>query len=70
MIKSRTFVELKRSIKTYWDGGGGVPPMGGRVIFKPEVFPLGFRESVGFPFFPTPSFGFRVGLSPEGGRVN
>ena len=43
--------------------------MGGRVIFKPEVFDLGFRESVGFPFFPLPSVGFRVGLSPEGGRV-
>ena len=69
MIKSRTFVEPKRSIKTYWGGGGGGPPMGGRVIFKPEVFVLGFRESIGFPFFPLPSVGFRVVLSPEGGRV-
>ena len=43
--------------------------MGGRVIFKPEVFVLGFRESIGFPFFPLLSFGFRVGLRPEGGRV-
>lgn len=44
--------------------------MGGRVIFKPGVFDLGFKERVGFPFFPVLNFGLSVGFSPEGGRVN
>ena len=44
--------------------------MGGRVIFKPGDLDFGFRESVGFPFFPVLNFGLSVGFSPEGGRVN
>ena len=46
-----------------------MPRIGGRVIFKPVVLDLGLRESVGLPFFPAPSLGFRVGFKPEGGRV-
>ena len=46
-----------------------MPRIGGRVSFKPLVLDLGLRESVGFPLFPAPSLGFRVGFKPEGGRV-
>ena len=69
MNGSSVFVELKEPIQSYCEGGG-VPFIGGRVIFKPVVLDLGLRESVGFPFLPPPSFGLRVGLRPEGGRVN
>ena len=69
MNGSSVFVELKQPIQSYCEGGG-VPFIGGRVIFKPVVLDLGLRESVGLPFLPPPSFGLRVGLSPDGGRVN
>ena len=55
--------------KIYCDGGG-LPPIGGRGIFNPEVFDLGLRERLGLPFLPSPNFGLSVGLSPpDGGRV-
>lgn len=47
-----------------------MPRIGGRVIFRPVVLDFGLRERVGLPFFPAPSFGFRVGFKPEGGRVS
>ena len=55
--------------KIYCDGGG-LPPIGGRVIFNPDVLDFGLRERLGFPFLPDPNFGLSVGLSPpDGGRV-
>ena len=55
--------------KIYCDGGG-LPPIGGRVIFNPDVLDLGLRERLGLPFLPSPNFGFKCWFeSPDGGRV-